>query len=354
MDNHAAKEALVTEQAAGAKLPGDPMPVLALAMGDPAGIGPEIAIKALQDERVRRACRIVLIGDAGVVARAPGWQAGSARLEPVSRPSDARWEGDGIPIIDLANVDKAAPLGEASAQSGRASMDYLRHATELALAGEVDGVVFAPLNKEAMKLAGLPYHDEYGYFAEMCGVREQDYTVLMVGPHFSLASVTLHLPLGEAVRSLTSERVLATIRHGHRAAMAAGTPNPRIGVAALNPHAGENGTLGTEERDVIRPAIEAARGEGIDASGPFPADTFFMTAKDGLYDVYVGMYHDQGRIALKMLDFGRATTMAEGMPVTFCTVGHGSAYDIAGKGIARHENMVQTLLLAARRATRTG
>jgi 4-hydroxythreonine-4-phosphate dehydrogenase len=231
-------------------------------------------------------------------------------------------------------------------------MDYLRRAVELALAGGADAVVFAPLNKEAMKMAGLRYHDEYGYFAELCGVEEEDYTVLMVGPHFSLASVTLHLPLGEAVRSITAERVLATVRRSHQSARAAGIPRPRIGVAALNPHAGENGTLGTEERDAIRPAIEAARDEGIDAHGPFPADTFFMTAEDSAYDVYVGMYHDQGRIALKMLDFGRASTMAEGLPVAIVTVGHGSAYDIAGKGIARHENMVQTLLLAARRASR--
>lgn len=326
------------------------LPLIALAMGDPAGIGPEISVKALQDERVRQACRVVLVGDAGVLARSPGWHGGEPNLQLVSRPSDAVWGGDAIPVIDLANVPESMPRGIASEAGGRATLDCLRRATELALAGEVDGVVFAPLNKEAMKLAGMAHHDEYGYFAELCGVREEEYSVLMAAPHLSLASVTLHLPLGEAVRALTTERVLNTIRHGHRAAVASGLPSPRVGVAALNPHAGEHGTLGNEEENVIRPAIEAARQEGIDARGPFPADTFFMTAKDGTYDVYVGMYHDQGRIALKMLDFGRATTLAEGMPVVYCTVGHGSAYDIAGKGIANHENLVQTLLLAARRS----
>lgn len=330
------------------------VPMIALAMGDPAGIGPEVSIKALQDERVRNACRVVLIGDSGVLTSAPGWKDGRAKLLRVMRAADAAWEGDSVPLVDLANVPDSLPVGIVTVESGRASMEYLRRATEMALAGEVDGVVFAPLNKEAMKLAGMSHHDEYGYFAELCGVREEDYTVLMVAPHFSLASVTLHLPLGDAVQSLTPERVLSTIRHANRAAIAAGAPRPRIGVAALNPHAGEHGTLGSEEEDVIRPAIVAAQAEGIDARGPFPADTFFMSAKDGAYEVYVGMYHDQGRIALKMLDFGRATTMAEGLPVAFSTVGHGSAYDIAGKGIANHENLVQTLLLAAKRAAREG
>ncbi len=325
----------------------DRLPRIALAMGDPAGIGPEIVIKALREREVSESSLPVVIGDASVLARSPGWGHEGPRLRGVSGIAEAASGTGGIPVVDLANVPASLPVGVATAESGRATMEYLARGVELALAGEAEAVVFAPLNKEAMKLAGLSHHDEYGYLAELCGV--DDYTVLMVGPHFSLASVTLHLPLGEAVASITAERVLSTLRHSHRAARAAGVARPRIGVAAVNPHAGENGTLGKEERDVIRPAIEAARREGIDVHGPFPADTFFMSARDSLYDVYVGMYHDQGRIALKMLDFGRATTMAEGLPVIFCTVGHGSAYDIAGKGVARHENMVQTLLLAARR-----
>ena len=165
--------------------------------------------------------------------------------------------------------------------------------------------------------------------------------------------MTLHLPLGEAVRNITAERVLETIRHGHRAARAAGIDSPRIGVAALNPHGGESGTLGTEERDAIRPAVEAAQGGGDRRRRTLPGGHLLHDrAKEPTYDVYVGMYHDQGRIAMKLLDFGRAVTMAEGLPVAFSTVGHGSAYDIAGKGVANHENMVQTLLLAARRAAR--
>ncbi len=317
-------------------------------MGDPAGVGPEIVIRALNDPEVRSACVPVVIGDAGVLSRAPGWGDGGPRLTTIAEVEAASPGAGFIPVLDLANVSPSLKVAEATAEGGRASMEYLAKGLKLGLEGRVDAVVFGPLNKEAMKKTGFAHHDEYDYLSELCGI--DDYAVLMVAPHFTLASVTLHVPMREMARLITKDRVLSTIRHSHRAAVAAGVGSPRIGVAALNPHAGENGTLGTEEQNAIRPAVEAALAEGIDAHGPFPADTFFMTVKEPQYDVYVGMYHDQGRIALKLLDFGRATTMAEGMPVLFCTVGHGTAYDIAGKGIARYENMKDTIRLAAKRA----
>ena len=157
-------------------------PMIALAMGDPAGIGPEIVIKALRDGRVQAACRAIVVGDEGVLSRAPGWGDEGPRLQPVSSVAEARWGTGTIPVIDLANVSDSLPVGMATVESGQASMEYLRRATDMALAGEAGEVVFAPLNKEAMKLAGLNHHDEYGYFAELCGVREEDYTVLMVSP----------------------------------------------------------------------------------------------------------------------------------------------------------------------------
>ncbi len=317
-------------------------------MGDPAGIGPEIVVRALSDPAIYQACVPVVIGDARVLAEAPGWRGGEPRLVLIDQVEDAKPEPGVLYLMDLANVPPSVKRAEVSAEGGRASAEYLARGVELALGGRVEAVVSAPFNKEAMKKGGFHYLDEYEYLAELCGVSE--YTVLMVSPHFTLASVTLHVPMRDMAQLITRDRVLATLRHSDRAAKAAGIAQPRIGVSALNPHAGEGGTLGTEERDAIRPAVEAARAEGIDAHGPFPADTFFMTTKDPIYDVYVGMYHDQGRIALKLLDFGRATTMAEGLPVLFCTVGHGTAYDIAGKGVARYENMRDTVLLAARRA----
>lgn len=319
-------------------------------MGDPAGIGPEITIKALGEPAICRECIPVVIGDAGILSRAPGWAGGEPRLRVVSRVEDASPEPGTVCVIDLANVPADLKVGTASAEGGKACLEYLARGMQLGMEGRVDALVFAPLNKEAMKKAGSPYVDEYGYLCDVAGVEEC--AVLMVSPSLTLASVTLHVPFGEVAGLVTKGSVLSSIRYGHRAALASGKANPRIGVAALNPHAGEGGTLGSEERDAIRPAVEAARDEGIDAHGPFPADTFFMTARDSQYDVYVGMYHDQGRIALKLLDFGHATTMAEGLPVLVCTVGSGSAYDIAGQGVARHQNLVETIQLAARRVAK--
>lgn len=327
---------------------GRPLPRVALGMGDPAGIGPEIVVKALSDPDVYQLCVPVVIGDARVLAEAPGWRGGEPRIVRISEVEEAKPEPGVLPVLDLANVPSSVKPAVASAEGGRASVEYLTRGVELALAGRVEAVVSAPFNKEAMKKGGFHYLDEYGYLSELCGV--QECTVLMVSPRVTLASVTLHVPMREMARLITRDRVLATIRYSDGAAKAAGIARPRIGVAALNPHAGEGGTLGSEESEAIRPAVEAARAEGIDAHGPFPADTFFMTVKDPIYDVYVGMYHDQGRIALKLVDFGRATTMAEGLPVLFCTVGHGTAYDIVGKGVANHENLKDTLMLAARRA----
>jgi 4-hydroxythreonine-4-phosphate dehydrogenase len=317
-------------------------------MGDPAGIGPEIVVKALSDPALHEACVPVVIGDAGVLSRAPGWRDGEPRIVPIAEAEEARPEPGVAYLLDLANVPASLKPGEPSAEGGRASVEYLTRGVELAMAGRVEAVVSAPFNKEAMKKGGFHYLDEYEYLSDLC--RVDQYTVLMVSPRFTLASVTLHVPMREMAQLITRDRVLMTLRYSDRAVKAAGIARPRIGVAALNPHAGEGGTLGTEERDAIRPAVEAARAEGIDAYGPFAADSFFMTVKDPVYDVYVGMYHDQGRIALKLLEFGRATTMAEGLPVLFCTVGHGTAYDIVGRGVARHENMRDTLMLAARRA----
>lgn len=325
-----------------------PFPRIAVAMGDPVGIGPEIVVKALSEPEVYRWCVPIVVGDARVLAEAPGWGGGESRVVRVADVEEARPEPGVLSVIDLANVPGHLQKPEATAENGRAMVEYLNRGIELATAGKVEAVVFAPLNKAAMKKAGFHFPDEYEYFASIFNTT--DYTVMQVSPHLVLASVTLHASIREMPDLITKERILATLRHAVRAARAAGIDHPRLGVAALNPHAGEGGTLGTEERDVIGPAVEAAKAEGIDAHGPFPPDSFFMTIKDSAYDVYVGMYHDQGRIAIKLLDFGRATTMTEGLPVLFATVAHGTAYDIAGKGIARHQNLVEALRIAAKRA----
>ena len=327
---------------------GGPLPRVAVAMGDPAGVGPEVVVKALAEPEIYRECVPVVVGDARVLAEAPGWLGGEPRIERIERVADARPEPGVLALVDLANVPASFRRGEVSADGGRASIEYLDRGVELSLAGQVEAIVSAPFNKEAMKKAGFHFLDEYDYLADLCHVPEC--IVLQVGPHFTLASVTMHVAMQDMPALVTRDRVLSTLRFSDDAAKAAGVTRPRIGVAALNPHGGEGGTLGNEEREAIRPAVEAARAEGIDAYGPFPADSFFTTVKQPAYDVYVGMYHDQGRIAMKLLDFGRVVTMAEGLPVLFCTVGHGTAFDIAGKGIAHHENMKEAIHLAARRA----
>ncbi len=327
---------------------GEPRPRISIGMGDPAGIGPEIVVKALADPEIHRVCVPVVIGDARVLAGAPGWRGGEPRVVKIAEVEDARPEPGVLSVLDLANVPSSMKVAEATAEGGSASLAYLTRGVELARAGRVEALVSAPSNKAAMLKAGTPFPDEYEYLAHLCGVDE--YMLLMVSPHFTLASVTLHVPMRDVADLLTQERVLSAIRVSMRAAKRAGVANPRVGVAALNPHAGEGGAIGTEERDVIRPAVEAARAEGIDAHGPFPADTFFMTVREPAYDVYVGMYHDQGRIAMKLLDFTQSITTAEGLPVLLCTTGHGTAYNIAGRGIASPENLKGVILYAARQA----
>ncbi len=323
------------------------LPRLAVAMGDPSGIGPEVLLKALMDPEIYRVCMPIVVGDAQVLAKLPA-QKRTCKIIPVTNAEDARSSPNVVAVLDLANVSNTLRLGEASADGERASIEYLAKSVELALANKVEALVSAPFNKEAMKKAGFAFVDEYEYLSSLCGGAR--YIVLVIGQHFTLTSVTLHVSMRDVPSLLTKEQILFTVRYSSRAAKARGILSPRIGVAALNPHGGEGATLGTEERDIIRPAVEAARTEGIDAHGPFPADTFFMTVNKPIYDVYVGMYHDQGRIAMKLLDFGHAVTLAEGLPILFSTVGHGTAYDIVGKGIARHENMKEAILLAARRA----
>ena len=326
---------------------GNPLPKIAVPMGDPAGIGPEIVVKALSHPDIYEHCIPIVIGDSRFLTMVPGLST-KPRIIDLDSVEDASPSTGTLLVINMRNVPESFKIGEVSVEGGRASIEYLARAAELAMAGSVQAIASAPLNKEAMKRAGFNFSDEYDYLSHLCGGAE--YTMLQVSPTFTLGTVALHVAMKDMPSYITRERVLATIRFGEAAARAVGVAHPRIGVAALNPHGGEGGTVGREEIDHIQPAIDAARTEGIDAHGPFPADTFFRTVTQPAYDVYVSMYHDQGRIAIKLLDFGRVVTIAEGLPILFTTVGHGTAFDIAGKGIANEENMKEAILLAAKRA----
>jgi 4-hydroxythreonine-4-phosphate dehydrogenase len=329
----------------------DARPLIALAMGDPAGISPELTAKALALDDVRMAARIVVVGDRRVLeagARVAGvapdvaWRRDMSSLDAATRPLG----------IDLGNLDpEGVQRGVATRTGGEFALANFRTCLELAHAGRVDAVCFTPFNKSAMRAAHPGYDDEIGYSLEVLGldVPASEFNIL---EGLWNARVTSHIPLAAVAAQLSRERVLEAIRLTDHALRNADFAPPRIAVAALNPHAGDGGNFGREEIDIIAPAIEAARREGIAADGPFPSDTVFVRARAGTFDAVVTMYHDQGQIAMKLLGFDRGVTLMGGFPFPICTAAHGTAYEIAGKGVANIGATRASLLLAARMAAR--
>lgn len=318
---------------------------LAIVLGDPTGIGPEVVAKALATSPPRE---LLVIGDSKV------WHE-AQRVAQVETPAlAAKKPGTvsqrGVPFQDVAPDDRTWTPGKVCPAAGRAAVRWMEHAVSLALQGVVDGVVFAPLNKQALKRAGYDVPDEYDLLAQFAGV--QNHAEMNVIPHPAgsghlwVARATSHLPFRDIHVQMTKKRILEAIRSAHRAATSAGSANPRVGVSALNPHAGEGGLLGDEEIRVILPAIEAAVADGINASGPYPADRVFPMAHSGRLDVVVSMYHDQAQIATKLLAFDRGVTVAMGFPFVLTTPSHGTAFDIVGKGVADPGAMIQAFHLA--------
>jgi 4-hydroxythreonine-4-phosphate dehydrogenase len=255
-------------------------------------------------------------------------------------------------VIDLANCDPCTLVtGKVSAYAGQAAYEYVVRAAELALAREVDAIVTAPLNKEAMHLAGHRYDGHTGLLAHLCGVRSQ--FMVLGSPRLKVIHLSTHVDLAAAVTRVKTDRVLACIRAAHGHLVQLGVARPRVGVCGLNPHAGENRLFGDQDEDEIRPAIEAARREGIDAGGPLPPDTAFRHAFEGRWDILVAMYHDQGHIPMKLIAFEDGVNVTVGLPIIRTSVDHGTAFDIAGKGVANPANMVAAIDYACRMATGT-
>lgn len=335
----------------------DGLPVIAVTMGDPAGIGAEIAVKALADPAVRDVCRPVIVGDAKVVADAIRFTGSSARVKSLSDISQALPEDGVVNVLDLDNVDLSKLVyGRVSPDAGRAAFEYIKTAIELALARKVDAVVTGPIHKEALNLAGYQYSGHTEIFADLTGTK--DYAMMLVDQGMRVVHVTTHVSLRRACDLVKKERVLVVIKLADEAARTLGISLPRIGVAGLNPHAGEDGLFGTEELEEIGPAIQEARALGINAEGPIPPDTLFAKTRGGQYDVAVAMYHDQGHIPLKTVSFrldsatGRWTAVSGvnvtlGLPIIRTSVDHGTAFGKAGKGTANPESMVQAINLAA-------
>ena len=326
-------------------------PTIALAMGDPAGVSPELTAKVAALPEVHDAMRLVVIGDWRVLDAGAKIAGAHPALERIG-PRNAIPPGDGPLFIDLGHLDPASvERGVPTRQGGAYALANYRHALERAKRGEVSAVTFTPFNKQAMRLAESSYEDEIGYTARVLGV-EGPATEFNILEGLWNARVTSHVPMVEMPKLLTVDAIVDALGLTASALRAAGFDPPRIAVAALNPNAGDGGNFGREEIDVIEPAVKAAQTKGIGCEGPFPADTVFVRARRGDYDAVLTMYHDQGQIAMKLMGFDRGVTLLGGFPFPICTPAHGTAYDIAGKGIANLGATRAAVLLAAAMATR--
>jgi 4-hydroxythreonine-4-phosphate dehydrogenase len=321
--------------------------VIAITMGDPAGVGPEIILKALRRPEVYAQCQPLVIGDRRILARAEGWLAGPpASFEVVTQPAEGHYQPDAVTLLDLANAaPHDCPPGQESAAAGRAAVEYVVRACDLAMAGEVAAVVTAPLNKAAMNLAGFSYAGHTELLTERTGA--QQVSMLLTGPTLRVVHVSTHVSLAEAVRRVTAARVETVINLAAEACRALGIAAPRIGVAGLNPHAGEGGLFGNEETREIMPAVEAARARGLNVSAPQPPDTVFLRAVKGEFDIVVAMYHDQGHIPMKLLAFESGVNVSIGLPIIRTSVDHGTAFDIAGTGQASPQSLLAAIEVAA-------
>jgi 4-hydroxythreonine-4-phosphate dehydrogenase len=318
-------------------------------MGDPAGIGPEIILKALAQEAVYRQAIPLVIGDGAILGRAKGYVGMAVPIRRIESPGGVIGRFGAVQVLDLKNVDPdQCPPGVLSAAAGRAAVEYVWKAIDLAQAGELDAVVTAPLNKEAMHLAGYSFAGHTEIFAERTGTRK--YALMLVAGRFRVLHVSTHVSLREACDRVKKERVLQVVRLAHDVGGAWDLRRPRIAVAGLNPHAGEQGLFGREEQEEIGPAVQAARTEGIDVSGPFPPDTLFYRASRGEFDFIVAMYHDQGHIPLKLRSFDRGVNVTVGLPIIRTSVDHGTAFDIAGKGTASPRSLLEAIRVAIRMA----
>jgi 4-hydroxythreonine-4-phosphate dehydrogenase len=319
-------------------------PRLLITLGDVAGIGPEVVAKAWP--ALLKHCRPVVVGDPLWLRRGLELAGSRATVLGVAAPGDVEPTVDALPCLTATNQNLSAVTpGKVSAAAGRAAYDFLCKAIDLTRAGAADGIVTAPLHKEGLRGAGLPYPGHTEILAERCGVRA--FAMVLAVEGLAVAHVTLHMALRDVFRNLNTDAVLEKAHLLDGLLWKLLGRRPRLGVAALNPHASDGGLFGDEEENIIAPAVSAARAAGLDASGPWPTDTLFVRAKAGEFDGVVAMYHDQGHIALKLMGMGRAVNISVGLPIVRTSVAHGTAYDIAGRGVADAGSLVEAARVAA-------
>ena len=322
-------------------------------MGDPAGIGPEVVLKAVAEDEVRQCCVPIIIGDAQVLAH-------NARSLDLQCGYEIVRRGEPLPnnlshplIYHLDNINGHIEQGIESGAAGRAAAGYIEAAVELCAAGSIDAIATAPINKRALFLGGYSFPGHTEFLAYLTGT--EDYAMGFVAANLRVVLLSTHVPLSEAIRLVRRERIEDTIRLTDREVRRWGIERPRIVVAALNPHGAEGGLFGIEEVSEMVPAIDACHTrDGIDVRGPFSADTVFLRASRGEFDAVVACYHDQAMIPVKCLSFGEAVNVTLGLPFIRTSVDHGTAFDIAGKGIAEHSSMVTAIKLAAELSLKAG
>jgi len=336
----------------------DEKPIIGITMGDPAGIGPEIIAKAFGGRTVQERCRPLVFGDARTIRQACRFVNCPDEVRSIVKVDDARFEPGAIDVFDLKNVDVTQlRLGEVSAMAGQAAFESIEAAIEHAMNRMIDAVVTAPIHKTALNRAGHAFAGHTEIFAKFTDT--SDYAMMLAEGNLRVVHVSTHLSLRQACNAVSKDRVLRVIRLGHDACRRLEIPKPRIGVAGLNPHAGEEGLFGDEETEHIAPAIRAARAEGLDVEGPVPADTLYPKVAGGGYDIGVAMYHDQGHIPVKMLGFKydaarggwteiNGINVTLGLPILRVSVDHGTAFDQAGKGTASAESLLHAVDYAAR------
>jgi 4-phospho-D-threonate 3-dehydrogenase / 4-phospho-D-erythronate 3-dehydrogenase len=322
-------------------------PLIGITMGDAAGVGPEVVAKALLNQELIRTVWPLVIGDASVMARAVQLAGSSQKVHPLDNPLQFNYNPGYLNVLDLHNVSEAnAVVGQINAGCGKAAVEYILKAAQMALDHQIEAMVTAPINKEATRLAGYGELGHLELLAHYTGVK--DYATMLVSENLRVVHLTTHYALKEALEKVKKDYIISRLQLTQRSFFEWGYPHPVIGVAALNPHGGEGGILGREEIEEIVPSVQLARAEGIDARGPYPADTIFNRALKGEFDVVLAMYHDQGHIPIKVHNVDKSISIALGLPFIRTSVDHGTAFDIAWQGKAEAVSLQEAIGAAVR------
>lgn len=324
-------------------------PKIAIPIGDPAGIGPEISVKALKNKQVYERAICIAIGDKQIIENAMKIVGSFQKLHIIENPKEAVDDGNILNVINISNIDmEKFSFGKVNPMCGRAAYEYIEQAIKLAMDREVDAVTTTTINKEAIKLAGVPYIGHTEIFGALTGT--EDPLTLFEVQRMRILFLSRHVSLRQACDMVTKSRIKDYVKRGIAVLKQLGLENPSMAVAGLNPHCGEHGILGTEEQTDIIPAVQELKEEGYNVFGPIGADSIFHQALEGRFDSVLSLYHDQGHVAAKTLDFDRTVSITGGMPILRTSVDHGTAFDIAGKGIASEVSLVETIKVASKYA----